>query len=51
MGGAVRYADRALVRNLGIIAARPFAPDFKNANWSDVFDGLVVFREERPPRH
>jgi erythromycin esterase-like protein len=46
----VHYLGGTELRRLGTIAARPLGPDFKAANWSDVIDGLVVFREERPPR-
>jgi len=45
-----RYFGRRELRQLGPIAARPFRVDFKRANWADVFDGIVVFREERAPR-
>lgn len=44
------YLDAARLRALGHIAARPVATEFSAADWSAVFDGLVVFREERPPR-
>jgi erythromycin esterase-like protein len=46
----MRYLRRLELRRLGTIAARPFGGDFKRANWDDVFDGIVVFGEERPPR-
>jgi erythromycin esterase-like protein len=49
-GGAdVRYLDARRIRDLGSVPARPLGPDFKTARWGDVLDGLVVFREERPP--
>jgi len=50
-GGAadVRYLDARRIRGLGSVPARPLSPDFKTARWGDVLDGLVVFREERPP--
>jgi erythromycin esterase-like protein len=44
-----RYFNRAQIRELGPRPARPLGPDFSTANWSDVLDGLVVFREEHPP--
>jgi erythromycin esterase-like protein len=44
-----RYLDAGQIRKHGFILARPLGPDFKNANWGDVLDGLVIFREERPP--
>jgi erythromycin esterase-like protein len=45
-----RYFDSSQIRKLGSIPARPLGPDFKTANWDDILDGLVVFREERPPQ-
>ena len=44
-----RYLDAGQIRKHGSILARPLGPDFKTANWGDVLDGLVIFREERPP--
>jgi erythromycin esterase-like protein len=44
-----RYLDASQIRTFGSILARPLGPDFKTANWGDVLDGLVIFREERPP--
>jgi len=44
-----RYFDVHQLRKLGRIAARPLGIDFKTAQWNQVFDGLVVFREEHPP--
>jgi erythromycin esterase-like protein len=44
-----RYLDRGQLQAFGTIAARPLGVDFKAVNWSDVLDGIVVFREERPP--
>ena len=44
-----RYLDANQIRTFGSILARPLGPDFKTANWGDVLDGLVIFREERPP--
>jgi erythromycin esterase-like protein len=45
-----RYFNSSQIGKLGSIPARPLGPDFKTANWGDVLDGLVVFREERPPQ-
>jgi erythromycin esterase-like protein len=45
-----RYFNLSQLRELGSIPARPLGLDFKTASWSDVLDGVVVFREERPPR-
>lgn len=44
-----RYFDLKELRKFGRIAARPLGVDFEVANWNEVFDGLVVFREEHPP--
>lgn len=44
------YLDAARLRALGRIAARPVGSAFTTANWSDVFDGLVIIHDERPPR-
>jgi erythromycin esterase-like protein len=44
-----RYLDRRALQALGGIPGRPLGVDFKVANWSEVLDGLVVFREEHPP--
>ena len=44
-----RYLDASQIRTFGSILARPLGPDFKTANWSDILDGLVIFRVERPP--
>ena len=45
-----RYLDTKEIRASGRIAARALGPDFKTASWEKVLDGLVVFREERPPQ-
>jgi erythromycin esterase-like protein len=45
-----RYVGPVELRQLGAIAARPFGGPLTRAMWGDVFDGIVVFREERPPR-
>lgn len=44
-----RYFNSTQLREFGSIAARPLYSDFKTARWYEVLDGLVVFREERPP--
>jgi erythromycin esterase-like protein len=44
-----RYFNLSRIRKLGSIPARPLGVDFTTANWSDVLDGVVIFREERPP--
>jgi hypothetical protein len=45
----IRYFNSSQIRKFGSILARPLGPDFKTATWGDVLDGLVIFREERPP--
>ena len=45
----IRYFNSSQIRKFGSILARPLGPDFKTASWGDVLDGLVIFREERPP--
>ena len=44
-----RYFNLSQLRKFGSVPARPLGPEFKTANWAEVLDGLVVFREERPP--
>jgi erythromycin esterase-like protein len=48
-GSNTLYLNASQIRTFGSILARPLGPDFKMANWDDVLDGLVIFREERPP--
>ena len=45
----MRFLNLAKLRKHGAMLARPTSTDFKLANWSEVFDGIVIFREERPP--
>lgn len=47
---STRYLDAARIRALGRIAARPLGTGFTTATWSEILDGLVIFREERPPQ-
>ena len=47
---STRYFDAARLRALGKTAARPLGTGFTAASWSDVFDGVVVFHDERPPQ-
>ena len=44
-----RYLNSAQLRKAGPIAARPTSAEFKTAKWDEVLDGVVIFREERPP--
>jgi erythromycin esterase-like protein len=43
------YLDAARIRAFGRVVARPLGTAFSAADWSGVFDGVVVFRDERPP--
>jgi erythromycin esterase-like protein len=47
--GDSRYYDRKALQELGLIAGRALGTGFKTAMWDELCDGLVVFREERPP--
>ena len=47
--GDSRYYDRRELQELGVIAGRALGTGFKTAMWDELCDGLVVFREERPP--
>jgi len=44
-----RYFTLGQLRSLGAAPARLTGLDFRTARWNDVFDGVVLFREERPP--
>lgn len=48
-GGDARYYSRKELRERGVIASRALGTDFKPAMWDELCDGLVVFKEERPP--
>jgi erythromycin esterase-like protein len=48
-GPDARYLDSAQLRKAGTIAARLTSADFKTAKWDEVLDGVVIFREDRPP--
>jgi hypothetical protein len=45
------YITLKQLRKFGPVGARPLGISFKTARWDDVLDGLVVFREERPPEY
>ena len=47
--GDSRYYGRRELHELGAIAGRALGTGFKTAMWDELCDGLVVFREERPP--
>ena len=44
-----RYFTLGQLRAFGAAPARLTGLDFRTAKWNDVLDGVVVFREERPP--
>ncbi|MFP2928576.1 erythromycin esterase family protein [Pyxidicoccus sp. 3LG] len=48
--GDTRYLDGSQLRDLGPRVARPLTFSWMTAPWATVMDGLLVFREERPPR-
>lgn len=48
-GAGMRYLDRSELAHLGPIASRARGETFSRVPWAQVIDGLVVFREERPP--
>ena len=48
-GGDARYYRRKELHDLGVIAGRALGTGFQTAQWDELCDGLVVFREERPP--
>jgi erythromycin esterase-like protein len=45
-----RYLNSAQLRKFGPIAARPLSSDFRTARWDEVLDGIVILRDERPPK-
>jgi erythromycin esterase-like protein len=47
--GDARYYGRNELHELGAIAGRALGTGFKTARWDELCDGLVIFREERPP--
>ena len=47
-GAPEHYLGTAELEAAGVIAARPMGAAFARARWSDVLDGLVVLRKERP---
>ncbi|HTI64708.1 MAG TPA: erythromycin esterase family protein [Gemmatimonadaceae bacterium] len=46
----VRYLNAGRLAEIGAATARLPGPDFRTARWNTVIDGLVILREERPPR-
>jgi len=46
---ATSYLSLKELRKLGFIPARPLGSSFKTANWGEVLDGMVTFREEHAP--
>jgi erythromycin esterase-like protein len=49
-GSDSRYLDRATLRAAGSAPSRVLGMDFTTTVWADVIDGLVVLRDERPPK-
>jgi erythromycin esterase-like protein len=45
------YLSGNQLRKFGSVAARPLGTDFRTARWDQVFDGLILFREERSPQY
>ncbi|XXF80122.1 erythromycin esterase family protein [Myxococcaceae bacterium GXIMD 01537] len=45
-----RYLDGRQLRDVGPRSARPLTYAWMTAPWATVMDGLLVFREEAPPR-
>lgn len=45
----IEYFNLRELRKFGSLPARLLGADFKTAKWDEVVDGLVIFREERPP--
>lgn len=44
------YLDAARLAAIGRVPGRAFLYDYAPADWSRVFDGMIVFRAERAPR-
>jgi erythromycin esterase-like protein len=44
------YLSRKQLHSLGDVPARPLGLNFTTTRWDNVLDGLIVFREERPPQ-
>lgn len=47
--GDARYYRPQELHELGAIAGRALGTGFTTARWDELCDGLVIFREERPP--
>ena len=45
----MRYLNSDQLRKVGRVATRLTSADFKTAKWDEVFDAIVIFREDRPP--
>ncbi|NTX32936.1 erythromycin esterase family protein [Myxococcus sp. CA033] len=48
--GDTRYLDGSQLRDFGPRVARPLNYAWMTAPWATVMDGLLIFREEAPPR-
>jgi erythromycin esterase-like protein len=49
VAGGESYVSLSELRKMGAIAGRALGAGFKRARRDEVVDGMVVFREERPP--
>jgi erythromycin esterase-like protein len=49
IAGGESYVSLSQMRKMGAIPGRALGAGFKTARWDEVVDGMVVFREERPP--
>jgi CxxC motif-containing protein (DUF1111 family)/erythromycin esterase-like protein len=45
-----KYLSSKELHKFGAIPARPLGADFKTAQWDEVLDGMLLFREERAPQ-
>ena len=43
------YLSLKQLEKFGSIRARPLGSRFKTARWSEVLDGMLIFREEHSP--
>ena len=43
------YFSSSELKQLGSVPARPFNYNYLTAKWNEVFDGMIVFRDEFPP--
>ncbi len=48
--GDTHYFDKHDLQRMGPVESRALGTGFVKAKWDEVFDGILVFREERPPQ-